>query len=143
MKIILDYNRTIFDPETDALYPGVFDMLERLSATHVLYLVSRHEPERLSRVEELGIAQYFQKTLFTGEKSKQLFSELVGEATDVLVVGDSIGDEIKIGNQLGFVTIRVKKGRFASLEPREPDEVATIEIADVTELERVLTSYER
>lgn len=143
MKIIFDYNRTLFDPDTNALYPGVSDMLKRLSGAHELYLVSRFEAERLTQLEELDIAQYFQKTTFVGDKSAPLFKELVGDAKDVIVVGDSIGDEIKIGNQLGFMTIRVKQGRFSSTEPKDASEVAITEIQNVTEFERLLTFYEK
>ena len=40
MKIIFDYNRTIFDPETDDLYQGVFELISDLSKKYELYLVS-------------------------------------------------------------------------------------------------------
>jgi FMN phosphatase YigB (HAD superfamily) len=143
MKILLDYNRTIFDPETDMLYPGVFDILRRLSVRHELFLISRDEPSRKERMEELDIRQYFQKILFVKEKSKQIFSEITDDAKDVIVVGDSIGDEIKVGNQLGFITVRLKKGMFATAIPKDADEVAKFELSDINELEKIISFYEK
>ena len=61
MKIIFDYNRTIFDPETDNLYLGVLELLQKLSSKYELFLISRNEPTRKKRLEELNIKNYFQK----------------------------------------------------------------------------------
>ena len=142
MKIIFDYNRTIFDPDTDTLYPGALELLQRLSARHELVLVSRNEPARKKRIEELTITNYFQKIVFVNEKSKQLFEEITGNEKKVMVVGDSIHDEIKIGNQLGLITVRLKKGKFAVEIPKDDDERARYEIMDINELENIIARYE-
>jgi hypothetical protein len=55
MKIIFDYNRTIFDPDTDNLYFGVLDLLQKLSQKYELFLISRNEPTRKGRLEKLNI----------------------------------------------------------------------------------------
>lgn len=143
MKIIFDYNRTIFDPETDNLYPGVLELLQKLSAKYQLFLISRNEPARKRRLEELNIKNYFQKISFVNEKSKQVFEEIGGNTKNVIVVGDSISDEIKIGNQLGFITVRLKKGKFSSEIPKNKDEFAKYEITDINELESIILSYEK
>lgn len=143
MKIIFDYNRTIFDPETDNLYLGVLELLQKLSVKYELFLISRNEPTREKRLEELNIKNYFQKILFVSEKSKQVFEEIAGNTKNVIVVGDSISDEIKIGNQLGFFTIRLKKGKFAVDIPKNQNEIAKFEIADIRDLENIILSYEK
>ena len=142
MKIIFDYNRTIFDPDTDNVYPGVLELLQRLSARHELVLVSRNEPARKKRIEELTITNYFQKIVFVNEKSKQLFKEIAGNEKKVMVVGDSISDEITIGNQLGLITVRLKKGKFAVEIPKDNNELARYEITDINELENIIARYE-
>src|SRR4051812_25023474 len=44
MTIIIDFNRTIYDPEVGELLPGALDLLQTLQgAGHELYLVSRIE----------------------------------------------------------------------------------------------------
>lgn len=68
---------------------------------------------------------------------------MAGGAKKVMVVGDSISDEIKIGNQLGFITVRLKKGIFASNIPKDKSERATFEIADMSELKNILSKYEK
>lgn len=142
MKIIFDYNRTIFDPDTDNLYCGALELLQKLSVRHELVLISRNELMRKERLEELDIKKYFQKIVFVHEKSKQIFEEIAGTTKKVMVVGDSIRDEIKIGNQLGYITIRLKKGKFAMEIPKDDDERARYEIADMSELENIITRYE-
>jgi len=143
MKIIFDYNRTIFDPDADNLYLGVLELLQKLSSKYELFLISRNEPTREKRLEELNIKNYFQKILFVNEKSKQVFEEIVGNTKKVIVVGDSISDEIKIGNQLGFFTIRLKKGKFATEIPKNKKEIAKFEITDINDLENIILSYEK
>ena len=143
MKIIFDYNRTIFDPDTDNLYPGVLNLLQKLSEKYELFLISRNEPLRKKRLEELTIKNYFKKILFVDTKTKQIFEEIVGDANSVIVVGDSISDEIKIGNQLGLTTIRLKKGKFATETPKDTYEIAQFEIADINELENIILNYDK
>lgn len=142
MKIILDYNRTIFNPETDDLYPDVLDLLIKISKNHELFLISRNEPQRKERLKDFDIANYFKQILFVDNKSYEVFEEIAGESKNVFVVGDSISDEIKIGNQLGLITIRIKQGKFAKDMPRENDERAKFEIANISELGKIISIYE-
>ena len=143
MKIIFDYNRTIFDPDTDNLYFGVLDLLRKLSEKYELFLISRNEPTRKDRLEKLNIKNYFHKIVFVDEKSEQIFRQIAGDTKNVIVVGDSISDEIKIGNQLGFTTIRLKKGKFATQIPQSKNEFAKFEITEISELENIIFSYEK
>ena len=143
MKIIFDYNRTIFDPDTDNLYPGVLNLLQKLSEKYELFLISRNEPLRKKRLEELTIKNYFKKILFVDKKTKQIFEEIIGDANSIIVVGDSISDEIKIGNQLGLTTIRLKRGKFATETPKDVYEIAQFEIANINELENIILNYDK
>ncbi|MEK9147592.1 MAG: HAD family hydrolase [Patescibacteria group bacterium] len=143
MKIIFDYNRTIFNPETNKLYFGVLDLLKKLSKKYTLFLISRNEPLRKNRFEKFNIEKYFHKVLFVNEKTKEIFKKLSGNEKNVIVVGDSIIDEIKIGNQIGFITVRIKKGMFATEIPKNKDELANFEIADIKELKNIILNYEK
>jgi len=143
MKIIFDYNRTIFDPDTDNLYLGVLELLKKLSSKYELFLISRNEPIRKNRLEELNIKNYFQKIVFVDAKSKQVFEQIADGTKNIIIVGDSIGDEIKIGNQLGFITVRLKKGKFATQIPKNKDELAKFEITDINDLENIILNYEK
>ena len=59
-----------------------------------------------------------------------------------MVVGDSISGEITIGNQLGLITVRLKKGKFAVEIPKDNNELARYEITDINELENIIARYE-
>jgi|SRR3989344_5126292 len=143
MKIIFDYNRTIFDPENDCLYNGVFEVLQTLDRNNDLFLVSRNESERKTRLKSLGIEDLFEKILFIGSKSEDSFLSLVGNITEVIVVGDSIHDEIRIGNRLGFTTVRLLQGKFGNVIPSIAEEIPDYEIKDIRELINIVKNYEK
>lgn len=143
MKIIFDYNRTIFDPEKNELYSGVFEMLKRLASKHELFLISRNEPSRKDKFEKLGIKKYFQKIKFVDEKNTETFKDLIGDSKNVLVIGDSIRNEIKIGNKLGLITVRLKNGKFANEIPVSLEEEPMFNITEITELEKIILNYEK
>ena len=136
MKIIFDYNRTIFDPDSNTLYPGTRDVLHQLSSTCELFLVSMNDPERRSAIEAFNIERYFKKVFFVNKKSRSLFQKIAGVDihTTIVVVGDSIRNEISIGNRLGYATVRFKRGKFAGQVPEYEDEYANFEITELHEL---------
>jgi len=68
---------------------------------------------------------------------------LIGDSKNVLVVGDSLRDEIKTGNKLGLLTVRLKKGRFANEIPASPEEKPMFNISETTELEKIILNYEK
>jgi len=60
--IIFDFNRTIFDPPSNRLMPGVIPVLKKLvSNGHALHLISSAQPNRRQLINSLGIAKYFLK----------------------------------------------------------------------------------
>lgn len=141
MNIILDYNRTIFDPTTNDLYPGVGQLLADLSRRHRLYLVSQNEPSRYDRLQQLDIERYFVETAFVDEKNEKLFLRLIKDSHDVMVVGDSLSNEIAIGNRLGFITVLVRQSRFAS--PNDSLTPARHSIERISDLPAILSRYEK
>lgn len=142
MKIILDYNRTVFNPETNQLFSGVYELLKNLSKNHTLFLISMNEPGRRDRLETLGIKKFFSKTIFVNEKTEEVFMKLVGSSVDVVIAGDRVMDEIRIGNILGFVTVWVQQGKFGKEVPRIKQEKPTYTINKITDLGKILSQYE-
>jgi len=140
MKIIFDYNRTLFDPETDSLYRGVSGLLKTLSKKYDLFLISKNEPGRKEKFEKMGIKNYFQKVVFVENKTKQLFEDLSNNSCDVFVVGDRVREEIFLGNILGFITVWVKQGKFACELPTKEQTPKYI-INDIRELQTTLSTY--
>jgi FMN phosphatase YigB (HAD superfamily) len=117
MNIILDFNRTLFDPETAALLPDALELLQDLHKKgHTLHLISRLEPGRETTLESLGIQVFFTSIAFVDNKEKPM-AEVIKKAGGkcVYVIGDHLYGEIRIGNRLGAKTIWLKRGRFAGL----------------------------
>lgn len=142
MNIILDYNRTLYDPDANALYRGVPELLERLATKNTLFLVSRNEPGRQDRLEELGIKSYFRDIAFVEDKTIELFSTMSNGGKETCVVGDRIREEIRLGNDLGLITIWVRQGKFAEEIPANSSEKPTHAIRSIIDLEKILTAYE-
>jgi FMN phosphatase YigB (HAD superfamily) len=140
MNIILDYNRTLFNPDTNNLYEGVIELLETISKDNELSLVSKNELGRSDRLEKLGIQHYFKNIAFVDKKSAELFTELTGGNKNALVIGDRVREEVAIGNSLGLTTIWVQQGKFAAEFPAQPSEQPTHTVKDIASLQQLLAS---
>lgn len=139
MTIIFDFNRTIFDPESNALFPGVIALLELIHGKHELVLITRNEGARKNRIEDLGLNQYFQRVIFVEQKNTDVFKEAAGSSIPI-IVGDRVQDEISIGNELGYITVHVRQGIFADqIRHIQP----THSINAIHELEDVIKQYEK
>jgi len=142
MKIIFDYNRTIYDPETGQLYPSVIELLRDLSAHHELFLVSQYESVRKKQVADLGIARFFKEIVFVPSKTKSLFQDLAGRSKNAMVVGDRVQSEIYLGNELGLVTVWFRRGKFRDEVPVDPREQPRHIIKNLNELYAIVALYE-
>ena len=114
--IIFDLNRTLYDPDRDALMPDALSVLERLRGLGIcLVLVSRDERGRDGVVERFALAPFFSEVLFVNEKTPERFAEIIARyATpqETIVVGDYPDDEIRCGNACGAITVRLRSGKF-------------------------------
>ncbi|MBI3120014.1 MAG: HAD hydrolase-like protein [Candidatus Kerfeldbacteria bacterium] len=128
--VILDFNRTIYDPGQQALIPGArFVLRTLLRRGFRLYLVSRAGTSRRNLIKSLGIEQYFSRIVVAKEKRKQDFMNIVRSRSiardSSFIVGDRVQQEIRIGNELGLQTVWVKWGKFAKEVPQTQIEKPT------------------
>lgn len=137
--IIIDFMRTLYDPETEALFADSLSVLESLQSTdRALILLSREEGQRRSLMTELGLEPYFTEIILTKDK-RSAMREIVDRrhSEQIVVIGDRIRGEIAFGNEYGAKTIWIKKGKFADELPRsegeKPDHTVTA-FADSVEL---------
>jgi FMN phosphatase YigB (HAD superfamily) len=136
MKLaIIDFNRTIFDPDTGCLVPGALELLQLLEKKGVArVLVSRLEPGREGILSDFGIQDMFAKIYFVPEKSKDLFLNIMqthgASSEETLVIGDYLHEEIRYGKRAGARTIHFKKGKFRHLSPESEDDIPwkTVEV---------------
>lgn len=145
MNIVFDYNRTLFDPERGELYEGIYDVLENLSKKHKLFLFSYDEFGRENLFRKMKIDQFFSKIDFVEGKNEKSMLELVENAsTDTtFVIGDSLRDEICLGNKLGYETVWLKNGKFSSEVPYSGCEKPKYVISSVNEIFDILEKYKK
>lgn len=138
--IIFDWKRTLFNPDTQQLLPNTKKVMASLHRQHMnLVLIGKGDPSLADDVQRLGLSSYFSDVLFTGNKKDIImFAPFVKNPKQTYVVGDRVRGEIKIGNQLGAITIWIKQGKFAHELPLAADEIPQITIRRIQELESVL-----
>jgi len=137
--IIFDFNRTIYDPDSDCLISGArFVLRTLLRRGFSLCLISRAGKSRKELIENLGIGQYFARVIIAREKSKKDFERIAAPMAInrnlSFVVGDRVSKEIRIGNSLGLQTIWLKSGKFANEKPRTKVERPTYTICTLREV---------
>ncbi len=124
--IILDFNRTIYDPETKELVLDTKAVLHCLLRRNFeLYLISHGNNSRKSLINDLGINQYFKHIIITPGKTRKDFQQLIKQNIDLrtsFVIGDRIRQEIAFGNLLGMQTIWIRNGKFSNETPRNKNE---------------------
>ena len=113
--LIIDFNGTIYDPESAGLMPGAKELLEGLKAKNIpMMLVSKQVFGREGLPAQLGIADYFSEILFVDQKTGKHFLEIMerhgAKPENTYVIGDYLPSEIRAGNEAGAFTIHFKYG---------------------------------
>ena len=140
---IIDFNRTIYDPETRELLPGAREVLTALLKREIiLSLVSRIEPGRTEILESLGFMGVFSSTHFVHEKTPELFTEIINmhksDSQHTYIVGDYLHEEIRSGNKIGAHTIWLRRRPFAHMRPESEFDVPWREITAISEIEALI-----
>ena len=139
MTIIFDFNRTIFDPETNALVPFAYEALQIFKTQGIeMHLVSKLEVGREDALESLGVAEFFTTKSFVEDKETAMRALVTDATGPVYVVGDYLHNEIRIGNQLGTKTVWLKRGRFSNLQPETEHDIPWRTIEDLKHLPKLL-----
>ncbi len=108
--IIFDFNRTLYNPQTGALFPEVLSCLNSLNQMATLGIITTTSPGRDRNLfRRLGILPYFRFIKIIKQKNISNFrficSEFNSSPENSYIVGDRLDEEIAFGNQLGFKTI--------------------------------------
>jgi len=121
--IIFDFNRTVYDPETNDFCLGALELFDVLGDRGIkIGVVSTGGEERQDLIKSLGIEKFIDYLKITNKKSEEDFNEVINlfgfNFDEVMVVGDRIFREIEIGNMVGAKTIWYKRGKFANELPK-------------------------
>ena len=126
------------------IYPEGFELLESIKNNFKNILITQGTSmQQNKKIDSLKIRDYFDHILIPkiGEK-KNCFLELLKNLNinpeEILVVGDRIDNEIKIGNELGMKTVRLVRGKYRFLEPRTQNENPDFQIKNLKGLFNLL-----
>ena len=139
--IIIDFNRTLFDPETNSLFPGVIEFLSSYSKNYSLALIGKGAEKRANLIEELNIKKYFKYFSLIEEKSEEDFlaclKEMNFDKKDCWSIGDRVKKEIMLSNKIGIKTIWFRNGKFANETPTVELEKPTFTISSFVEIQQI------
>lgn len=152
MKVIaFDLQGTLVDHnDPPQPYSEVVQCLNQLAKKYQLVLVTEgraiHDVELL--LNTLGIRTYFQLVLhlrgtFLQKSDASAYNKIIDLLhvipKDLIVVGDVPWSDILGGNIIGAMTIRIRRGKYALLEPVHTDEIANFEIKTLDNLLELLS----
>lgn len=149
--VIFDLDDTLYDRwgQLDETYknlpnikpfPDTIPVLKSITVPKIL--VSFGDPAiQQKKIDVLGIQTYFIEIRLctTLEEKKRFFDEVttkyrIKNPKDVLIVGDRLDSEIRFGKECGFVTVRLLRGKYKDLKPKDAFEIPDYTITTLSEL---------
>lgn len=135
-----------------SLFPDVISTLTKLKDKGIkLGLVTSGVYSRqINKIKELSVEDYFDKIVIDdyeqGSTKEDDFLELL-EFFDVtsdecVSIGDRLHSEIKVGNQMGMTTVRIRHGRFKDEKSKNELENPDFNIDNISEVLGVIEEVE-
>jgi len=131
-------------------YPGTEQALDSLASAYRLGLITDGR-EGFAKLDRLGITDRFDEILVTPtiDSSKHepgVFERVLGNlgvcAEEAMYVGDDPRVDLPVPNDLGMWTVRLRRGRYAALEPDSPDAQPDYRIGSIDALPAVVRDCE-
>lgn len=140
--IIFDWGRTLYDSESQALFPRTKEVLQVLSRRYLLAIVSLASDgnieERQQMLQAFDIKKYFTSIHFDQKDKDHLYmlalSTLGLLPREVVIVDDRVIRGIRWGNIHGAMTIWIKQGKFMHEEPNGETGMPTYTIRTLEEI---------
>lgn len=144
--IFFDWGWTLHNPEADELYEEAAEVIAELSGRYTLLLVSLARSEtpeaRKKKIEDSGLAPYFNRILVGGEDKDEMYEDVLIELEispeEVMVVDDRTVRGIAWGNRRGATTVWVKRGKYATELPTSHTGDPAHTITNLRELSAIL-----
>lgn len=131
-----------------ALYEGVREVLETLSAQYILAAASHTQGTYTEReLEELDILRYFRYRMYSSDigfkkKSNNFYQkclEVVGlNPKDCVMVGDNLHEDIYMANQNGMYTVWIMNSLTKDKNKTEVEPDASLPIESIRDLPNVI-----
>jgi FMN phosphatase YigB (HAD superfamily) len=119
--IFFDYGRTLYDRETDRVFPDAHETLTELSDRYrfaIVSLLSAGETPagRMEVLRRGNIGYFFEDALFVSGNKDAAYEEMLLRMNvapwDVTVVGDRIKRDVAWGNSVGARMAWFRNGKF-------------------------------
>lgn len=126
--------------EYEELYPDVTEVLEKLHAKYKLGVIANQPHNLDGRLDKLGILKYFDVVVSSHDvgcvkPDKRIFdlalSRSGAEASECVMVGDRLDNDIEPAKKLGFTTVHIRQGVCATQKPRNEFSTPDYSVADV------------
>lgn len=122
LAVLFDFNRTLYNPDTDALNEYARELLSHLQQRGIpLFMVCKGGEERKKKIEELGLLPFFQRVIVTERKGLVDFFSCRSEYPDAqwIAIGDRLVEELRYAKEAGMETVWFRNGRFAHEQPAQ------------------------
>lgn len=123
--IILDFNRTVYDPETEGLVDGAVDFLNKYMGHYKLALISKGDRQRRQLIEKLELKKFFDYIEIIPKKTQASFEKCLKDCQCApqmaWLIGDRARVEIKIAKKMGMNTIWLRRGKFENEQPESEE----------------------
>lgn len=140
--IILDFNRTLYNPDNNSLFDGVIEFLKDYSKTYSLAIIGKGDEKRSSLIDALNIKKYFEYIDLKEEKEDNMFKQcmqtLKFNPEQCWSIGDRIKKEIKMSKKFGIKTIWFKNGKFSLELPESKEEEPDFTVSDFKEIRNII-----
>ena len=139
--IIFDWLETLYERDK-GLFPHVKEVLEYLKPHYKLGLVSIARDgieKRMKEIKNSGIEGMFDSVIIDVEKGRRQYEQCINEmkltSKKTAIVDDRTIRGIRIGNELGCMTIWLQKGKYANELPNSETGEPFYTINSIEELE--------
>jgi putative hydrolase of the HAD superfamily len=140
-------SKTSFDRSLEVPYPHALETVSALARHYSAGIIANQDPGMVERLRVLGIDQYFDIVLGSGDiglskPNPEIFRRallLSGcPPKQTAMIGDRTGNDIIPAKTLGMKTIRVRQGFTHSIEPTSQPERPDAEVEAIADLAGLL-----
>lgn len=120
--LVVDFNRTIFEPDIGSLTWGAQKFLSTARKRgYLLVLLAQAKGSRRELIADLGLEPYFTEIILTNQKNEKQFKDIAirldADLSHSFVIGDRALKEILLACNAGWRTIWLKRGKFSEEVP--------------------------
>lgn len=141
------------DVENIKPFPDAIPTLKKLrkKGLKLVLITSGIHERQVKKIKILGLEKMFdlilihdfEKDVSKFKKFEKAMDELNLSPSNVLAVGDKVSSEIRMANRLGMISVRILRGRFSKIKPRNELEEPDYSIKNIVSVIPLLKKVEK